>query len=382
MSQTWTEQLQADLAYLAREGQLRSVDKVAAAPVVDLCSNDYLGVAREGYAQFLADYAGGEAGALLGSARASRLLGGAQAECLELEAQAQAVFAQAVLALNSGYHANIGLLPALTSKADLIVADKAVHASLIDGARLSAARLLRYPHQDLQALEQLLAKHRAQYRRVWVVTESVFSMDGSVTDLQALVALKRKFAVQLYVDEAHAVGLCGQGLGLAYAQGVAREVEVLVMPCAKALGSYGALVVCAPLLREFLVNHCRSLIFASALPPVVLAWTAYQLRRLPELEGRRARLLANTRALRAALGLAVPSGWVAPIVPLVIGENAPMLALAKRLREVGIVVGAVRYPTVARGAAQLRLCVNALLSDEAVQWVAREIIKGRADVGA
>ncbi|MBV7434609.1 aminotransferase class I/II-fold pyridoxal phosphate-dependent enzyme [Cardiobacteriaceae bacterium TAE3-ERU3] len=372
--------MQNTLDALQQSGQLRTLPE--AVQGLDLCSNDYLGIARDTarYSAFVQRWLDEESAA--SSASASRLLGGAAQAAALVEETAARVFSRPALYLNSGYHANIGLLPILAGKGDLIVADKDIHASLIDGARLSAARLLRYPHQDLQALHKLLARHRGEYRHVWLVSESVFSMDGSVSDLPALLALKEEFAAHLYIDEAHAVGIFGDGLGIAHEQGVAQDVDVLVMPCAKALASYGALVLLDEVTRRYVVNHCRSLIFASALPPMVAAWTAQILALLPEFAAARQRLFANTLAMQGALGISTTTARPAPIVPLVIGDNARTMQLAAALRDDGIAVGAVRYPTVPKGMAQLRLCVNADLTADNIARVGERIAVQRRALGA
>lgn len=364
--------LQHSLDALETQHQLRALPS---APLsgIDLLSNDYLGIAQDKalYAQFIQQWLTTGGGA--SSASASRLLGGNATSASTLEASATTLFARPALYLNSGYHANIGILPALTDKNDLIIADKAIHASLIDGARLSSARLLRYPHQNLSALASLLAKHRAHYRQVWIVSESVFSMDGSCSDLIQLQALKKQYDAQLYIDEAHAVGIYGNGLGLAYELDVFRDIDVCVLPCAKALGSYGAFVLSDALTRDYLINHCRSLIFASALPPIVSAWTNHIINHLPDFAPQRQRLMDNSQALRHALAIQSTSPSNSPIIPLIIGDNATTMRLAHALATENIHVGAIRYPTVAQGHAQLRLCVHANLSAKDINQIATRI---------
>ncbi|UJF24910.1 aminotransferase class I/II-fold pyridoxal phosphate-dependent enzyme [Suttonella sp. R2A3] len=365
------EILRDQLNILQQTAALRTLP-LTAHPGVDLLSNDYLGIAANTvlYEQFVLDWFGAGGGA--SSASASRLLGGNAVSSASLEETASAIFKRDVLYLNSGYHANIGILPALTARGDLILADKAIHASLIDGARLTQAKLLRYPHQDLTALEALLRQHRAAYRRVWIATESVFSMDGSCSDLRAICALKQQYDAQLYVDEAHAVGIFAEGRGLAQAQGVLDQIDICVMPCAKALASYGALVLCDAVLRTYLINHCRSLIFASALPPIVTAWTEYVLKHLVDFTPQRQKIQRHSQMLRQALGLKT-DGLLSPIVAWVIGENAPTMNLAAALAAEGIHVGAIRHPTVPQGAAQLRLCVHAGLSSSEIDEVIKTI---------
>ena len=187
----------------------------------------------------------------------------------QLERQLRQLYqAEAALVFNSGYHINIGILPALTTKQDLILADKLCHASLIDGMRLSRAKVVRYPHLDYAAIEQLLAKERHKYRQVIIVTESIFSMDGDTADLAELVRIKDRFQAALYVDEAHGVGIRGEnGCGLAEEQGVHRQIEILTGTFGKAFGGQGSFVVGTAALIDYLLNTARSQIFSTGLPP-------------------------------------------------------------------------------------------------------------------
>ena len=184
----------------------------------------------------------------------------------------------------------------------LILADKLVHASLIDGIRLSSARCIRYRHNDLPQLERLLKEHHASYRQIIVVTESIFSMDGDEADLAALVRLKRSYDnVLLYVDEAHAFGVRGkQGLGCAEESGTIADIDFLVGTFGKAAASAGAYLACRKVIREYLVNRMRTLIFTTALPPVNIAWTLFVVRKLAGMGERREHLAHISRTLREA----------------------------------------------------------------------------------
>lgn len=354
---------QTALDTLAAQGRLRCLPESAEA-AVNLLSNDYLAIAQdeELYANFVRDVwlpAAGAAGKSFSpSGSASRLLGGNAASAAACETAAARAWGIPALYLNSGYHANIGILPALTTKRSLILADKDIHASLIDGIRLSDAKLLRWPHQDLDALAKLLAKHRSSYDSIWLVTESVFSMDGSLTDLPRLAALAQQYDARFYLDEAHAVGIYGGGLGLAAEMHIA--ADILVLPLAKAMASYGALVLARDPLRSTIINRCRSLIFASALPPIITDWTRFVIEQLDSFADRRQRLFAASRQLQQAAGTAAVQNT--PIIPIVLGDEKRTMEAAKTLAERGIAVGAVRHPTVALGKAQLRLCASAALS--------------------
>ncbi len=177
-----------------------------------------------------------------------------------------------------------------------------VHASLIDGARLSGAHFLRYRHNDYQHLERLLQEHHAHYERIIIVTESVFSMDGDCADLKQLVKLKQHYdKVALYVDEAHAIGAYGPtGLGLSEEQGCIAEIDLLVGTFGKALGSVGAYVVCSQLLKDYLINSMRPLIFSTALAPINMAWTYYLFKQLPQFHAKRQHLAQLSVQLKQA----------------------------------------------------------------------------------
>jgi 8-amino-7-oxononanoate synthase len=260
--------------------------------LLNLSSNDYLGLAsdtrlREEFMETLSERD------FLFSASSSRLLTGNFPVYAELEELLADLYqAEGALVLDSGYHMNVGILPAVTDAQTLILADKLVHASLIDGIRLSAARCIRYRHQDYGQLESLVEKYQVEYPRMVIVTESVFSMDGDVTDLLRLVALKRRYPqVMLYVDEAHAVGVRGtNGLGVAEEQGCIADIDFLCGTFGKALASVGAFVICRKLLRDYLVNKMRTLIFTTALPPLNIAWTRFVVAHLPQWQERRKHL--------------------------------------------------------------------------------------------
>lgn len=271
--------------------------------MLNLSSNDYLGLGcnRELRAAFLATLT---PETFLPTSSSSRLLTGNFTIYEELENELAHLFGtEAALVFSSGYHANSGILPAVSDGSTLILADKLVHASLIDGIRLSTARCIRYRHNDLAQLERLLAQHQAEYRQIIIVTESLFSMDGDQADLPALVALKRKYGnVALYVDEAHAFGVRGkQGLGCAEEAGCIGDIDFLVGTFGKAAASAGAYIVCSRTVREYLVNRMRTFIFTTALPPVCIAWTLFIVRRLADMQERRQHLADISRQLRQAM---------------------------------------------------------------------------------
>lgn len=339
--------------------------------LLNLSSNDYLGLAHD-EALKAAFFDSAEIRELPLSSSSSRLLTGGFPVWRDLEnLMAERFGREAALLFNSGYHANIGILPALADKQTLILADKLVHASLIDGIRLAGCDYARYRHNDYAQLETLLEQRAADYRCVIIVTESLFSMDGDTADLPRLVALKRRFDhVLLYLDEAHAIGAYGaNGLGLAEAQGCLADIDILVGTFGKALASMGAYAVCDGLIKDYLVNHMRPLIFSTALPPLNVAWTHFLFQRLPEMAARRERLADLSRRLRHAVADAFPHELLnAPhsshIIPCILGSNEAAVAQAENWQRQGYYCLPIRPPTVPQGSARVRLSLTADISDE------------------
>ena len=331
--------------------------------MLNLSSNDYLGLAsdlrlRE---QFFDETPNAQR---LMSASSSRLLTGNFPAYEQLEATLTQLFhGRAALLFNSGYHMNIGILPALADAKTLILADKLVHASMIDGIRLSSAKYLRYRHNDLAHLQQLLTQYHADdnYERIIVVTESIFSMDGDETDLAALVALKQHFAkVMLYVDEAHAIGVRGQqGLGCAEQYGVIDAIDFLVGTFGKAVASVGGYLICDPIIRDYLINRMRPLIFSTAQPPICMAWTQFMLNQIVHMQAQRQHLAALSQSIQQGIqakGFACPS--TSQIVPAIIGDSTATVSKARQLQTAGFYVMPVRPPTVPQGSSRLRICLN------------------------
>ena len=337
--------------------------------MLNLSSNDYLGLAADLHLreQFFDETPNAQR---LMSASSSRLLTGNFPAYEQLEATLTQLFhGRAALLFNSGYHMNIGILPALADAKTLILADKLVHASMIDGIRLSSAKYLRYRHNDLAHLQQLLTQYHADenYERIIVVTESIFSMDGDETDLVALVALKQQFAkVMLYVDEAHAIGVRGQqGLGCAEQYGVIDAIDFLVGTFGKAVASIGGYLICDPIIRDYLINRMRPLIFSTAQPPICMAWTQFMLNQIVNMQAQRQHLAALSQYMQhgiRAKGFVCPS--TSQIVPVMIGDSTATVSKAQQLQAAGFYVMPVRPPTVPKGSSRLRICLNTQFETE------------------
>ncbi len=344
--------------------------------LLNLSSNDYLGLAGDSdlLAGFYETMAAGGPALLerfaLGTA-SSRLLTGDTAVAHLLEARLAELYGRSALLFNSGYHANIGILPALLGKKDLIVSDKLNHASLHDGLRIGRASCKRFNHRDYEHLRRLLERERQRYDRVVIVSESIFSMDGDCADLARLVELKREFDCLLYVDEAHGIGVRGErGLGLAEESGLPAEIDLLVGTFGKACGSVGAFLICSEDIRDYLINHSRSLIFTTALPPVVLSWNLFILERIPAMvEQRRQLKILSDRFRTALLERRLPTAGSSSIVPVIVGSAERTVAGAAYLREQGFLVLPVRPPTVPQGTSRFRLSLTAALGWEQIDSV-------------
>ena len=343
--------------------------------MLNLSSNDYLGLAsrtdlREAFFEEWKekDYPL--------SSSSSRLLTGNFTVYTELEQlMAERFNREAALLFNSGYHANTGILPALADKQTLILADKLVHASIIDGILLSGAPFQRYRHNDYNQLETLLKKNAGQYEQLFIVTESIFSMDGDVADLRRLVELKKSYPnVCLYVDEAHAIGVRGKnGLGIAEEQDCIREIDLLVGTFGKALASMGAYVVCSRTIREYLVNCMRPLIFSTALPPAQIAWTRFIFERLPEFSSLREELTLTSHLLSDALEGKGGEISESHIIPYIIGENNDCISKAEELQRKGFYCLPVRPPTVPKGTARIRFSLTADITTAQLTQLIKEI---------
>lgn len=371
------------LPQLTHDGRTVIVDRQR---MLNLSSNDYLGLAadrtlREEFLHTLTP------DTFLPTSSSSRLLTGNFRIYEELEAELAARFGtEAALVFNSGYHANTGILPAVSDAQTLILADKLVHASIIDGIRLSAARCIRFRHNGLAQLERLLEQHHAAYRQLIVVTESIFSMDGDQADLATLVSLKKRYPnVLLYVDEAHAFGVRGaNGLGCAEETGCIRDIDFLVGTFGKAAASAGAYIVCCRTIREYLVNRMRTLIFTTALPPTSIAWTLFIVRKLAGMQERREHLANISRMLREALqakGYECPS--VSHIVPLIIGSSADTVLCAEMLQRHGFYALPVRPPTVPEGTSRIRFSLTADIKEEEIEELITLVpLKGKENTNA
>jgi 8-amino-7-oxononanoate synthase len=366
--------------------ELRRVDsaqgpriEIGGKTFLNFSSNDYLGLANHPALKQAAIKAIEKFGV---GAGASRLVCGSLAPFHELE-ESLAAFkkTEAALTFSTGYAAALGTICALVGKDDIIILDKLVHASIVDAAKLSGAKLRIFDHSDLDDLEDKLKwatkKSRIQNpeSRILVVTESIFSMDGDAAPLREIVGLKNKYGAWLMVDEAHATGIIGQnGRGLADELGISDQIEIQMGTLGKALGASGGYICGARALVDFLVNRARSFIFSTAPVPAAAAAATAGIQIVQSAEGEKLRekLFARIKHLNSKLKIQ-NSKLDSAIIPLILGDENTAIAAAAKLREQNIFVPAIRFPTVARGAARLRITLTAAHSEDNVSTLAREL---------
>jgi 8-amino-7-oxononanoate synthase len=371
------ELIRVELERLRRAGlhrRLRPVDgpqdtwvTVDGKRALCLSSNNYLGLANHPAVHEAAAAAGRDFGY---GAGASRLISGSMRIHHELE-EALASFkgTEAAILFSSGYQANIGVISSLIGKDDEVFSDELNHASIIDGCRLSRARISVYPHCDTAYLEELLAASRASRRLI--VTDSVFSMDGTTAPLRTICELAERYDAMVMVDEAHATGVVGpQGRGVVADQGLTARVAIQMGTLGKALGTFGAFVAGSRPLIDLLVNRARSLIFTTALPPSIAAAALAALTLARDGDERRRRLADN--AARMASGLAalgVPlRGEGSHILPIVVGDSQRTMQLSENLLAEGVFAHGIRPPTVPEGTSRIRVTVMATHTPEDIEF--------------
>lgn len=317
--------------------------------LINLSSNNYLGFAdnKKITEEFL-NYTGDKFS--LGSASA-RLLTGTLPVYKELEKLITTLFnKENALLFNSGYHANVGINSSIASKGDVIFSDKLNHASIIDGMRLSEAKFFRYPHNNMEALEKLLNRERKNFNNAIIVSESVFSMDGDIADIEKLVELKEKYNCLLILDEAHAFGVFGKtGLGVAETLGLTDKVDLIVGTFGKAIGSMGAFAAGNNIIIDYLTNKARSFIFSTALPPINIAFSKWIIEnKLPFTYEKRTKMLE----------LGQKAGSQSHIIPLVIGDNKETVDTCDILFQNGYFTLPIRPPTVPERTSRIRISLT------------------------
>lgn len=323
--------------------------------LLNLSSNNYLNFAdNKKITQEFLDFAGNKYS--FGSASA-RLLTGTLPVYKELEELLSNLYNKdATLLYNSGYHANVGISSAINQKGDVIFSDKLNHASIIDGMRLSDGKFFRFPHNNMEALEKLLERERKNYKNAFIITESVFSMDGDIEDLKRIIKLKKKYNCIMIIDEAHAFGVFGEkGLGVAEELGIIDDVDLIVGTFGKSVGSMGAFVTGSKTMINFLINKSRSFIFSTALPPINIAFTKWIIEnKFPKTKAKRKNMLSIAKKM----------GSDSHIIPVIIGENKDTVDLCEVLFHNGYFTLPIRPPTVPVGTSRLRLSLTADIQEK------------------
>lgn len=333
---------------------------------LNLSSNDYLGIAEnkeisDRFYQF-ADFSLG--------GTSSRLLTGGSYVFSKLECLLASLFGKdKSLIFNSGYHANVGIMSTLLTKKDVVFCDKLNHASILDGIKLSEAKMHRYKHLDYEHLEELLQKHRNEYENAIIISESLFSMDGDIADINRLIELKRKYNALLIIDEAHSFGIFGEkGLGIAENQNCISDIDLIIATFGKAIGSIGAFCTGNETIINYLVNKSRPLIFSTALPEINMAFSYFVLTEIiPNTMQQRKQLLTNAKNLREKLTeLGLETMGESHIIPVILGSNKRAVNCSEFLIDNGYYLLPIRHPTVAPGSARVRISLRADLDYEEI----------------
>lgn len=364
----------------SRLRRLNSVDRtgnsllIKGRKCIDFCSNDYLGLSAHPFLKQRSIEYTERYGT---SSSASRLVTGTLPVHLQLEEQLKSLYGNDALIFNSGFQANVSILPAIAGRHDIILADKICHNSLLNGCKASRASFIRYRHNDLDHLEDLLKKYSGKKDgAVWVVTESVFSMDGDMAPLSETGKLCKRYGALFYVDDAHATGLYGKiGLGRAACN---ENVDLLLVTFGKAVGAFGAAAIMSKDLKDYLVNYCSGFIYTTSLPPSVIGSVSASFEILTGMNEERDKIHFNASLLRKMLN---ESGFnflksSSQIVPVVTGSDSNTLAISEKLLEKGFFVSAIRPPTVPEGSGRLRITVTSKHTLEQI----KSLIKTLSDV--
>lgn len=330
--------------------------------LIDFSTNDYLGFGSLTLNDFMVSHP--ELCQTPLTSSASRLLAATQKEYSHLENCLRSLYNREALLFNSGYHVNTGIISAICDRSTLILADRLVHASIIDGIILSRAKLIRFKHNDINELQRLLEDNYTKTSRIVVIVESVYSMDGDSPDFEHLIELKKRFPqIILYVDEAHAFGVEGpHGLGMIAASTQPESFDIVVATLGKALASYGAFAIVDENLKNFLINKSRSLIFSTALPPLQAVWSELMINRMIHADNERMLLKEHSKMLYRILS---ESGHTptssSHIQGMIVGDATKALEQSARLREQNFVVLPIRTPTVPAGTERLRFSLSAAM---------------------
>ncbi len=331
--------------------------------MLNFTCNDYLNLStdRDLINEFIEEYKNNNE--FLFSSTASRLQTGTSSVYKRLEANLAKLFQkEACLLFNTGYQCNLGVVSSLVNRDDVIFSDKLNHASIIDGMKLSGTQFYRYKHFDYDNLEELLKKHRNNYKKAIIISESVFSMDGDVADIKKLIELKKKYNCYLMIDEAHAFGVYGDNLaGICDKENILGEVDIITATLGKSFASVGAFCVANQTIIDFLINKTNSFIFSTALPPVNVMWVNFLVEEKFDLVKNKS--LKLNKLIKEAHNY-INDGGCTQIIPVIIGENNKTVKIAEELRSKGFYVLPIRPPTVPVNTSRIRLSLTADITFE------------------
>jgi 8-amino-7-oxononanoate synthase len=339
---------------------------------INFSSNDYLGLSTHPELikrsnEFAVNFGVGSG--------ASRLVTGNLNIHIELEEKLAKTFrSEAAILFNSGFQANTSILPAVADRNSLILADKKIHNSLIQGALLSRATFKRFEHNNYDDLEELIKNSdRARYNRIWIVSETVFSMDGDRNDIDRLIEISEKYNALLYSDDAHAVGVLGEkGLGLNYGK---EGIDISLGTFGKAFGSFGAFALCSKEMKDYLINFAGGFIYSTSLPPNVIGAIDAALDLIPEMDQERTQLMNNVEYVRTEiqkLGFDTAASD-SQIIPVIIGDEQETIELSNQLKEKGLWVSSIRPPTVEKDASRLRITLSVKHTKEHLDKLLKEL---------
>lgn len=357
--------IKEELEKLKTNYQLREIPKITdkidgkvfidGKEYINFASNDYLGIStkKELIDEFLSNNK-----SLMSSASA-RLLSGNSFEYSELENNLAELFnKESALIFNTGYQMNLGIISALIKRGDVIFSDKLNHASIIDGMKLSDGEFYRYQHLNYENLESLLIKYRSNYKNALIISESIFSMDGDIADIDKLVELKNKYDCMLMIDEAHAFCTCENSYaGL----GCGKDIDIVVATLGKALGSFGAFCATSDEIKTYLINKARSFIFSTSIPPINIAWSNWLLTQKLDFiklqRGNLRKLIKDCHNILDEYGYNLP--FQTQIIPIMLGSNQDAIRISEKLKSNGYYIPAIRPPTVPEGSSRLRISLTA-----------------------
>ena len=361
--------------------QIRDIDEKYAKYIftggkrlINFSSNDYLNLStdRELIGEFVEKYKNDNE--FIFSSASSRLLTGTSKIYKKLENHIASLFQkESCLLFNTGYQCNLGVVSSLVNRDDVIFSDKLNHASIIDGMKLSGTKFFRYSHLDYENLEELLKKNRNSYKKAFIISESVFSMDGDIADIRKLIELKQKYNAYLMIDEAHAFGVFGENLaGVSDENGIRENVDIITATLGKSFGAMGAFCVSNKVIIYYLINKADSFIFSTALPSVNIMWSDFLISEKFDFVREKSLKLRN---LINEAHLYIKDGGLTQIIPVIIGENNKTVKIAQELQSKGFYILPVRPPTVPVNTSRLRLSLTSDITKEEFKTVI-DIVNG------